>query len=296
MNHLRDNSREVALLSGEKRINFIKQERWIGYTRAHEIIKKMDELMVYPKTHRMPNLLLVAPTNNGKTILLQHFFNKHKYKLTPESEEIKMPVVYVQAPSKPEEKMFFYNILDVLNAPYKIKDPAVQLYHQATTILRTVETKILIIDEIHHILAGSHMNQRVFLNMIKYMANDLQIVIIGSGVRDALSVIATDAQLANRFEPVILPIWKLDDDCKRLLKSFESILPIRKPSGLAKDSIATKIISMSEGTIGEIAAVLKKSAIYAITSGKELIDLEVLGKINYVSPSERQRQYESWMK
>lgn len=294
MNHLRDNTKLVAVLSDDERIKHIKEERWGGYTRAREVIAKMNELMHYPKTHRMPNLLLVAPTNNGKTIILQKFFDLYKEKVTPESKERKMRVVYIQAPPKPVEKLFYYNILEAVGSPYSMYDQVPKLHTQTTAILKTVETKILIIDEIHHILAGSLLNQRVFLNMIKYIANELQIVIVGAGIRDALSVIATDQQLANRFEPAILPLWKLDDECRRLLRSFESLIPLRKPSNLFRDRIATKILSMSDGTIGEIASILKKSAIYAIEKGKEYIDVEVLGKINYVSPSERQKQYESW--
>lgn len=85
--------------------------------------------------------------------------------------------------------MFYINILEALNAPHRVTDKSLQLYKQVTHVLRKVQNKVLIIDEIHHILAGSYVNQRAFLNVIKYLANDLQIVIIGSGVRDALSAI-----------------------------------------------------------------------------------------------------------
>jgi hypothetical protein len=52
---------------------------------------------------------------------------------------------------------------------------------------------------------------------------------------------------------------------------------------------------MSEGTIGEIAAILKKCTIHAIAKRKEFIDLGVLAEIQYIAPSQRQRKYESWM-
>lgn len=116
------------------------------------------------------------------------------------------------------------NILEALGAPFSIREKAPRLYQMVSSVLRKVENKILIIDEIHHILAGAYLNQRIFLNVIKYLANDLQIVIIGAGIRDAFSAINTDKQLANRFEPAILPRWKMDDEYLRLLMSFEAML------------------------------------------------------------------------
>jgi Bacterial TniB protein len=293
MNHLSKEIELIAASGTDERINRILSEKWIGYTRAREIHQKMGYLLIHPKTHRMPNMLLVAPTNNGKTILLQRFFDVHRPVITPETEQIKIPVLYIQAPFKPDEKMFYINILEALNAPYNIREKGLRLYQQVVSILKKVETKILIIDEIHHVLAGGYITQRVFLNMIKYLANDLQIVIIASGIRDALSAINTDKQLANRFEPALLPRWKMDEEYLRLLSSFEAILPLRKPSNLTEEAIAMKILSMSGGTIGEISTILKKAAIQAITSNKECIDLHLLGKTDYVAPAGRQRQYES---
>ena len=79
----------------------------------------------------------------------------------------------------------------------------------------------------------------------------------------------------------------------RLLTSFEVLLPLKNASNLSHESIALKILSMSEGTIGEISTILKKASVHAIRNKKECIDLQTLAKIEYVPPSNRQRQYES---
>lgn len=292
MTHLNKETAQIATLSDEERINRILAYKWIGYTKAREILQTMEYLLIHPKIHRMPNMLLVASTNNGKTILLNRFFEAHKPVITPETDQLTIPVLYVQAPFKPDERMFFINILEALNAPYSVKERSLRLYQQVVSILKKVETKILIIDEIHHILAGGYITQRVFLNMIKYLANDLQIVIIASGIRDALSAINTDKQLANRFEPAILPKWTMDEEYLRLLSSFEAILPLKKPSNLTQEDIAMKILSLSGGTIGEISTILKKAAVQAIHNKKECIDLQLLGRTGYIAPANRQKQYE----
>lgn len=47
--------------------------------------------------------------------------------------------------------------------------------------MRAVGLRILVIDEIHHILAGNLTRQKIFLNVIKFLGNELEIPIVVSG-------------------------------------------------------------------------------------------------------------------
>ena len=71
------------------------------------------------------------------------------------------------------------------------------------------------------------------------------------------------------------------------------ILPLKKPSQLLDTELRSMLLSKSEGSIGEIMTILTRAASEAIVSGKEFIDLEILEKTKYNSPSERRRLYES---
>jgi hypothetical protein len=75
-----------------------------------------------------------------------------------------------------------------------------------------------------------------------------------------------------------------------LLASFESTLPLRNPSSLAEERLAIKLLSMSEGTIGELSRILVAAATEAIRSGQERIDEKVLRAIHWEPPSERKRR------
>lgn len=54
MKHLLPNICEIATLSAKKRIEKLRSEYWIGYTRAQEALSKMEELLNYPKTENSP--------------------------------------------------------------------------------------------------------------------------------------------------------------------------------------------------------------------------------------------------
>lgn len=65
--HIHPKFRHVMELSDSERIDFIRSARWIGYNRAKEIFVQLEDLLTFPKRPRMPNLLIVGESNNGKT-------------------------------------------------------------------------------------------------------------------------------------------------------------------------------------------------------------------------------------
>jgi hypothetical protein len=59
-----------------------------------------------------------------------------------------------------------------------------------------VGTQLLCIEEVHHLLAGSHREQRKALNLLKFLANELKIVVVAVGTSDAFHALQTDVQVA----------------------------------------------------------------------------------------------------
>ncbi|NOU58878.1 TniB family NTP-binding protein [Marinifilum caeruleilacunae] len=290
MKHLHPRTAKIVEnFTDENRIFSIKKPKWIGYTHAHTILKKLENLRDYPRNLRMPNLLLVGDSNNGKTILLNKFTEENKSYVEEASQEKRIPILMIQAPPDPDEKRFYNTILESLFAPYKSSEKIEMRQQRVIHLLRKVQLKMLIIDEIHHLLAGTMAKQRSFLNVLKYLANELMIPFVCSGTREALHAIQTDPQLANRFEPKVLPRWQNDEDYLRLLASFERILPLKNASLLIENSLASTILLKSEGLIGEISKILELSSILAIESGIEKINQNILENIDYTPPSERKK-------
>jgi AAA+ superfamily predicted ATPase len=135
---------------------------------------------------------------------------------------------------------------------------------------------MLVVDEVHHLLAGSYREQRAALNLLKFLANDLKISIVLVGTDDAMLAIGTDAQTRSRFTPFEIPRWKESDEFRRLLSAFEKVLPLRRASNLAGCSMVRVILAGSDGLTGAVSNILNQAAERAIRDGSESISLEHL--------------------
>ena len=59
----------------------------------------------------------------------------------------------------------------------------------ALNILREIGFQILIIDEIHNILAGSWREQRIVLNTLRFLSNELKVSLVCFGILEARDAI-----------------------------------------------------------------------------------------------------------
>ena len=108
-------------------------------------------------------------------------------------------------------------LLTAMVAPLRPRMRTNELEHLSLRVMRAVGVRVLIIDELHNALGAKGDGRREFLNLIRFLGNELQIPIVGVGTRDAYLTIRADDQLENRFEPMILPVWQEDDEFLSLL-------------------------------------------------------------------------------
>ena len=94
-------------------------------------------------------------------------------KRIPHGEAALIPIIYVQAPPVPDERRFYAALLDAIGMVHRKSQRTDDLFYQVRTLLPKVGLKMIIIDEIHHVLAGSTKRHHAFLNTIKYLANEL---------------------------------------------------------------------------------------------------------------------------
>ncbi len=286
--HIHKTFRHIAFLPDSERIEFIDTPRWIGYSRANQVLEVMQDLMNKVKQHRMPNLLLIGDSNNGKTTIIQDF--AERFGESYSDEHLVIPVCLIQAPPSANEKDLYISLIDSFALPYRSSDSAGVLRAQVVHTLRETHVKILIIDEVHSMLTGTARQQRLIMNAIKYLCNALQLPIVLSGTKDAVRILHTDPQHASRFDVAELPVWQNDKEFKRLVGSFEKILPLKKPSNLTETSILNLIYSISGGNIGNVKRLINECAIEAIKSGEESITIKMIEDKSWLRPTKGLRK------
>ncbi len=289
--HLFPQARALADAPAEIRIRRIRTDRWIGYARAEAALSAMEDLLTFPKRTRMPNLLLVGPSNNGKTMIVEKFRREHLRGAEADLREgaIAVPVLKVQMPPAPDERRFFSAVLEALGAPDRSNDRLAAKQDMAMRMLRATNVRLLVIDEVHNILSGSRDQQRRFLNLLRWLGNELQIPLVAVGTSEALRAIQSDDQLANRFTPFSLPPWRHDAEYLRLLNTLEAMLPLRERSGLEEPALAQKLLNAAEGILGEIVNLVTTAAVAAVVAGEERILIERIDDIGFIPPTERRR-------
>ena len=114
---------------------------------------------------------------------MEKFRRGHPPVSHPDREEI--PVLVVQMPSEPSVIRFYTALLAALGAPLRARYRVADLEQAVLRLLRAAEVQVLVIDELHNVLGGSGDKRREFLNLLRYLGNELRIPLVGVGTRDA---------------------------------------------------------------------------------------------------------------
>jgi hypothetical protein len=288
--HLSPKTRELLDRPIEERIAHIQKDSWIPYSQANRILQQLEDLLNHPKCDRMPNLAISAQTNNGKTRLMKHFLSLHE---ATESSggTIAVPVFYVQCPGFPDKSRLYNSILLKLCKKFRPSAPTQEKLVLVLDAMSKIETRMLALDEVNFTEVGTAAKQKRFLNALRYLANELRISIVCLGTEEMMRVIRSVPSVENRFPPMILPQWHADHEFRKLLASFEKIIPLKHPSGLQSSSTLTaKLLTRSEGTIGELKMLLAVAATDAMRNGTERITEEIIDGCNYMSPLARKQR------
>jgi len=268
--HLYPAARTLAALSAEDRIHRIRADRWISYPRAEAALAKLETLMSFPERARMPNLLLVGESGMGKTMIIEKFTRDHAANFDDTTGRLHMPVVAVQMVSGPDESRFYRRILAAIGAPEPPRATLAVLESLALRLLSELRPGMLVIDEIHSLQAGTIREQVRFLNMLRFLGNELRVPLVCVGTAQARNALRTDAQLVRRFEAFALPPWREGEDFTGLITTLARSLPLRRESQIDEKALL-RMIKVTGGITSGIFSIMSQLAITAIESGEERI-------------------------
>jgi Cdc6-like AAA superfamily ATPase len=155
LSHLQAPCRDAALLPNAERIHWLRQERWIQYPRAERILDRLMDLVDYPPRDRMPCLVIYGATGMGKTRIIQKFLRDNRTHFDKKLGRTRLPVVSIQMPPSPSERDLYEEILAAMGGIFTHGTSVTTLRHRIRSLALQLEVRLLVIDEIHSLLAGT---------------------------------------------------------------------------------------------------------------------------------------------
>lgn len=274
LKHLHPAVREAAQADDATRLEAIRSKRWITHAPAARVLATLEEAFSQPRGDRMENLLLLAESGMGKTMLLRKFQRDHAAPLDAASGAQRHPVVLILMPEDPSEEAFYVQVFKAVGAPAVLttRRRRVSVRETAFRLLRELGTRMLMIDEINSVLVGSARQQRYFLQLLRFLSNELQVAIVCAGVPEARFALLSDPQLRSRVADVALEPWAAGPELAAFVALLVQGLPLRRPSPVDSATLRRLLVERSGGITLSICRALERAAAAAIHTGQERID------------------------
>lgn len=251
----------------------IVRDRWIGYPAGDAGLLRLNELLVMRPRVRMPCLLIYGGSGTEKTMLLEKFRRDSAPARMPRNGQ--RSIVTTQMPPVPVIRSLYGEIVRSLGGRPRPTARFYELEDAALTLLRQASPRILIIDEVQHLLS-CNSRERAALNMIKYLSNDLRMSVVAAGTHEALHVMRFDPQIASRFEQMELPVWTESEELRRFVAGFLARLPIRLSSEAIDQRFVEYLLLLTDGVTGRITDLLKGAAIETLRTKAKMLALDQL--------------------
>lgn len=251
---------------------------WIKYPVGEMGLRLLKKNITHPVTDRPPCTLIIGKPNNGKTSLAKRFEVACNPPDKPDCEEKVMPVVYVNAPPGPDAGAFYSNILRKTGAPYAASWQRRRREEKVMNLLPNLGTRMVIIDELHNVLAGSARQRDYFLNMLKFMNNDLGLSIVGIGTDEVRSAVKYNPQMKSRFDEFVMPEWQVDKEYFSFLVQICKRVELKDLKFLEDGNFVRRVHTLSEGLTGGTWKVMGKFLEYVEKNPKSKMNVETLLK------------------
>ena len=129
------------LLDGtpEERVTYIRQDRFIPYTRGNAVLSEISVIMATPAGVRPQCVLVIGAPGTGKTSLLE--FAERSFNDGSQTRPMRCALVRINLPQIVNDlRLFYARILGQFGVPFSIADKPEFLHEQTVDALRDLET------------------------------------------------------------------------------------------------------------------------------------------------------------
>jgi len=233
--------------------------------------------------------LLLAKGGLGKTTLYQTIVKKHPptYRTEGGFKKSIVPVFYIEVPSPATVKSVASCMLNALHDPAPFSGSTAQMNHKLVELLKVCETRLIFIDEFHHLFDLQTSTKRmntVVCNWIKTLVNETGICFCLVGLPEFESLLKIDSQLARRFSQTFklnqLRVTKIDEPgtlhafLHQISLNIEKYLHIKFEPSLTSQLLALQIYIATNGHHAYLMLLLESCLFQVMKKDKYTITIE----------------------
>lgn len=272
--HLDTSIQHLADADDVIRVEHILKDLYIAHPQAARIQQVLDHLYRMPRRYRPTSCVLTAPSGAGKTNLLRAFERRYPGYNLPNGAGRRLPVLYLQMQEDPTPKSMYRELLNSAGVPRDTFTRKMPEHECVTRALQALETKIVLIDEVHNMVDWKH--EGAMRKWLRMLSNYLRIPIVLAGT-DSFCCVFDDFQMSSRWPWIIeLPLWTDSPEFQQLLTAWERAYPLRLCSNLNAPEMRKAILEESMGVMDLISKCLSAAAVAAIRLHRECITPDLL--------------------
>lgn len=288
--HLAPSARDQLDLPAEERAGRMLVERFIMHERLVPVLDHIEFLIRMPAQTRANGLVVSGKPGSGKTMLSRAILRRNPPTPAAIGRGASQPVLAINMTNAREAKTLYSRILARFGAPEPSRYSGSERERMVLKLCRAANLKLLVVDEIQDILTTTARQQRIALDTIKFLMNELSLPILILGTSHAPAAMQVDEHLNARFKYRELPLWTRDAYLKNFLDALEKVLPLRKPSHLSSPTLSTELILLSKGILQAIVQLVTHAAAHAVESGDDQITTALLERAMFEPPLAAARQ------
>lgn len=289
-NHLADDTRGLLSLPAQQRAQHMLVDRFITHDRLAPVLAHIEFLRFAPTQTRAAGLVVFGKPGSGKTMLARAVLRRHPRLQATETSAGSRPAVSISMTGAREAKILYNRLLAALDCPDCSQYSGADRERLVLKLCRAAQVRLLVVDEIQDILTSTSRQQRIALDTIKFLMNELSLPILVLGTLEAKRAMEVDEHLNARFQYRELPLWQADGYLGKFLETLEPRLPLRERSCLSSPSLMKSIIKVTKGSLDNIVKTVCHAAAHAVEQGIERVTPELIAYSAYHPPLAAVRQ------
>jgi hypothetical protein len=271
LEHLDPNIQLLLDLPDTERAHRMLSERFITHERLAPIIDHVEFLRFRPPQSRASGLVVSGKPGSGKTMIARAIQRRFPQQPAQDRRAATLPVLNISMTGAREAKILYNRMLTQLGVPDAGRYAGSDRERMVLKLCKAADVRLLIVDEIQDILTSTARQQRITLDTIKFLMNELSLPILALGTAQAPEAMQVDEHLNARFTYRALPIWSQDTYLVNFLDALERVLPLRKPSNLSSLPISTTLLRLTGGILDPMVRLVSYAAAHAVESGEEQV-------------------------